>query len=103
MPITHGSRGPGYTASMLAVVILVPIAIMVLACVLERFEARAVPTARAPRTSRAGLRAPAATPATAPATPLQLVPGSAEDDEQAVLPEPPTTPTTPTTPLRRAS
>jgi hypothetical protein len=100
MPITHGSRGPGYTASMLAVVILVPIAIMVLACVLERFEARAVPTARAPRTSRAGLRTPATTPAAAPATPLQLVPGSAEDDEQDVLPEPPATPSAP---LRRAS
>ena len=42
MPITHGSGGSGYTTSMLAVVILVPIAIMVLACVLERFEARAV-------------------------------------------------------------
>ena len=41
---------------------------------LERFEARAVPTARAPRTSRAGLR----TPAAAPATPLRLVPGTAE-------------------------
>jgi len=96
MPITHGSGRPGYTASMLAVVILVPIAIMVLACVLERFEARAVPTARAPRTSRAGLR----TPAPAPATPLQLVPGAAEDDEQGVLPEPAATPSAP---LRRAS
>jgi hypothetical protein len=96
MPITHGSEGSGYTASMLAVVILVPIAIMVLACVLERFEARAVPTARAARTSRAGLR----TPATAPAAPLQLVPGSAEDSEQDVLPEPAATPSAP---LRRAS
>ena len=96
MPITHGSGGPGYTTSMLAVVILVPIAIMVLACVLERFEARAVPTARAPRTSRAGLR----TPATAPAAPLQLVPGTADDDEQGVLPEPAATPAAP---LRRAS
>ncbi|WP_433030894.1 hypothetical protein [Actinomycetospora sp. CA-053990] len=85
---------------MLAVVILVPIAIMVLACVLERFEARAVPTARAPRTSRAGLRAPATTPATTPAPPLQLVPGAAEDDDRDVLPEPATTPATP---LRRAS
>ena len=63
---------------------------------LERFEARAVPTARAPRTSRAGLRSPAA----APAAPLQLVPGAAEDDEQAVLPEPAATPAAP---LRRAS
>jgi hypothetical protein len=96
MPITHGSGGSGYTASMLAVVILVPIAIMVLACVLERFEARAVPTARAPRTSRAGLR----TPAAAPAAPLQLVPGSAEDGELDVLPEPAATPSAP---LRRAS
>jgi hypothetical protein len=96
MPITHGSGRPGYTASMLAVVILVPIAIMVLACVLERFEARAVPTARATRTSRAALRAPA----TGPATPLQLVPGAAEDDEQGVLPEPAATPSAP---LRRAS
>ncbi|WP_328304376.1 hypothetical protein [Actinomycetospora sp. NBC_00405] len=81
---------------MLAVVILVPIAIMVLACVLERFEARAVPTARAPRTSRAGLR----TPATTPAAPLQLVPGSADDGEQDVLPE---SAATPSGPLRRAS
>ena len=100
MPITHGSEGSGYTASMLAVVILVPIAIMVLACVLERFEARAVPTARAARTSRPGLRTPASTPATAPAAPLQLVPGSAEDDERDVLPEPAATPAMP---LRRAS
>ena len=100
MPITHGSGGSGYTASMLAVVILVPIAIMVLACVLERFEARAVPTARAPRTSRAGLRTPATTPATAPAAPLQLVPGEVEDGEKDVLPEPAATPATP---LRRAS
>ena len=96
MPITHGPGGSGYTASMLAVVILVPIAIMVLACVLERFEARAVPTARAPRTSRASLR----TPAPAPATPLQLVPGTAEDDEQGVRPEPAAIPAAP---LRRAS
>ena len=94
MPITHGSGGSGYTTSMLAVVILVPIAIMVLACVLERFEARAVPTARAPRTSRAGLRTPAT------ATPLQLVPGEVEDGEKDVLPEPAATPATP---LRRAS
>ena len=94
MPITHGSEGSGYTASMLAVVILVPIAIMVLACVLERFEARAVPTARAPRTSRAGLRTPVT------ATPLQLVPGEVEDGEKDVLPEPAATPATP---LRRAS
>ena len=99
MPITHGSGGSGYTASMLAVVILVPIAIMVLACVLERFEARAVPTARAPRTSRAGLRAPA-TPGHRPRTPLQLVPGEVEDGEKDVLPEPAATPATP---LRRAS
>ncbi|GAA4736296.1 hypothetical protein [Actinomycetospora chibensis] len=80
---------------MLAVVILVPIAIMVLACVLERFEARAVPTARATRTSRTGLRSPAA----APAAPLQLVPGTA-GAEQDVLPEPPATPAAP---LRQAS
>ena len=55
-----------------------------------------MPTARAPRTSRAGLR----TPATAPAAPLQLVPGTADDDEQGVLPEPAATPAAP---LRRAS
>lgn len=96
MPIAHGSGGSGYTASMLAVVILVPIAITFLACVLERFEARAVPTARAPRPSRAGLR----TPAAAPAAPLQLVPGAAEDDGQGVLPGPAAAPSAP---LRRAS
>jgi hypothetical protein len=81
---------------MLVLVILVPIAIMVLACSLERFEARAVPTSRPARTSRADLRVPATTPA----EPLRLLPGRGEDK-----PEQPRTaqPEAPAAGLRRAS
>ncbi|WP_433784235.1 hypothetical protein ACQPX6_28940 [Actinomycetospora sp. CA-101289] len=56
---------------MLAVVVLVPIALMILACSLERFEALTtrVPTPRAPRGA-----VPA--PPAAPTPHLRLVPGA---------------------------
>ena len=59
---------------MLAVVVLVPIALMILACSLERFEALTtrVPTPRAPRGA-----VPA--PPAAPAPQLRLVPDSPAD------------------------
>jgi hypothetical protein len=60
---------------MLAVVVLVPIALMILAVSLERFEAVATRVAPAPRAPRG--TAPAGTPAgTAPQ--LRLVPDAAE-------------------------
>lgn len=46
--------------TMLAVVVLLPIAIMIAACLLERFEARAVSVDPPQRASRADLRAPQA-------------------------------------------
>lgn len=108
MTIMHGSQGSGYSTSMLALVVLVPIAIMVVACLMERFEASAVPATRPARTSRADLRASAATPAPAPAsaptsalaTTLSLVPGTGHEDEGTVLPEPTESPAAP---LRHAS
>jgi hypothetical protein len=61
---------------MLAVVVLLPIALMILACSLERFEAlttRASPAPRAPRGT-------APTPAPADTAPqLRLVPGAGTD------------------------
>jgi hypothetical protein len=61
---------------MLAVVVLVPIALMILAVSLERFEAVATRVAPAPRAPRG--TAPAPAPAdTAP--PLRLVPGAGTD------------------------
>jgi hypothetical protein len=65
---------------MLAVVVLVPIALMILACSLERFEAVATRIAPAPRAPRG--TAPAPGPA-ATAPQLRLVP-----DTDAVEPAP---------------
>ncbi|PVZ11176.1 hypothetical protein [Actinomycetospora cinnamomea] len=69
---------------MLLVVVLVPIAIMILACSLERYEAhttRVTPTPRAPRT-------PAPEPVPAAGSHLRLVPGSGA--ERAVALDGPT-------------
>lgn len=74
---------------MLAVVVLLPIVIMVLACALERFEAvttRVAPAPRAPRTP---------TTPTAPESHLRLVPGSGSERTASV--------DAPTEQLRRAS
>jgi hypothetical protein len=60
---------------MLAVVVLVPIALMILACSLERFEALTTRVSPAPRAPRGQM--PAATPAGPPA--LRLVPGAGTD------------------------
>jgi hypothetical protein len=70
--ITHDPGSEGYCKDMLAVVVLVPIALMILACSLERFEALTtrVATPRAPRGT-----APAPTTAV-PAPHLRLVPGT---------------------------
>lgn len=67
---------------MLAVVVVVPIVIMVLACALERYEAlttRVRPAPRAPRTPTT-----TATETPAPAAPLRLLPGS-RDERAAAL------------------
>jgi hypothetical protein len=63
---------------MLAVVVLVPIALMILACSLERFEALTTRVSPAPRAPRGQMPAanPAATPAAPPA--LRLVPDAVE-------------------------
>ncbi len=79
---------------MLAVVVLLPIAIMFAACLLERFEARAVSADPPRRASRTDLRAPQ----TSPTPLLRLVPRASD----------PTTGTpigldAPTADLRRAS
>ena len=81
-------------------VVLVPIVIMILACSLERFEARTTHAAppRAPRTPRPD------TAGTTPAPRLALVPGLADTEQDTT---PGTTPDTVTaeepTALRRAS
>lgn len=51
-------RTPGYLSAMLAMVVLLPIAIMLVACLLERFEARAITADPPARASRADLRTP---------------------------------------------
>ncbi|GAA4928361.1 hypothetical protein [Actinomycetospora succinea] len=60
---------------MLAVVLLLPIVIMVVACLLERFEAHAVVGKPAPRVRRPLAIEP-------PAPSLTLVPGADEDDTE---------------------
>ena len=76
MRITYDPGWAGYARDMLAVVVLVPIALMILACSLERFEALTTGVAPAPRAPRG--TAPAPTPAgTAPH--LRLVPGAGTD------------------------
>jgi hypothetical protein len=76
-PITHDPRTPGYAAPMLAVVILLPITIMLMACLLERFEAHAtrMPATTPPR--------PAGRPRSSePGGPaLALVPGTARESD----------------------
>jgi hypothetical protein len=63
---------------MLAVVVLVPIALMILAVSLERFEAVATRVAPAPRAPRGTAPTPVPIPAdTAPQ--LRLVPGTGTD------------------------
>ena len=67
---------PGYATFMLAVVVLLPIALMIGACLLERFEARAThvrPRMRARTPVPASPAVPSA-PAISPA--LALVPGT---------------------------
>jgi hypothetical protein len=59
---------------MLAVVVLVPIALMILAVSLERFEAVATRVAPAPRAPRGTAPTPADT-----APPLRLVPSAGTD------------------------
>lgn len=88
-------RGLGYDISMLAVVVLVPIAIMVIACLLERFEAHAVVGKAAPRARRPLAIEP-------PAPSLTLVPGEDEDDASRETPDPPGAPGAPAA-LRTAS
>ncbi|MEJ2862665.1 hypothetical protein [Actinomycetospora flava] len=78
---------------MLAVVVLLPIVLMVVACLLERFEAHAVVGKPAPRVRRPLAIEP-------PAPSLTLVPGDDEDDEDGEAAE--KAPAAPT-PLRAAS
>ena len=59
---------------MLAVVVLLPIVLMVVACLLERFEAHAVVGKPAPRARRPLAIEP-------PAPSLTLVPGADDDEE----------------------
>ena len=63
---------------MLVVVVLLPIVLILVACLLERFEAHAIAEKPAPRVRRP-LPASATTGSTVPATPtLALVPGADE-------------------------
>lgn len=66
---------------MLAVVLLLPIAIMIIACLLERFEAHAVVGKPAPRVRRPRAIAP-------PVPSLTLVQGADEDADEPVAPAP---------------
>jgi hypothetical protein len=76
--------------TMLAVVLLLPIAIIIVACLLERFEARAVSTDPPRRALKADRRTP-------PAPRLTLVPAVEEPVRAAVGLD------APTADLRRAS
>lgn len=74
--------------------VLVPLLVMVVACLLERFEARTVPgdpTRRATRVSRTGSAAPTAPAAPAPAEVpserhLRVVPGDEADPVEVPTP-----------------
>lgn len=75
--ITYDPGWAGYALDMLAVVVLVPIALMILACSLERFEALTTRVAPAPHAPRAAAPAPATAPVPAvPAPLLRLVPST---------------------------
>lgn len=74
MRITYDPGWAGYARDMLAVVVLVPIALMILACSLERFEALTTRVAPAPRVPRGTAPTPAGT-----APHLRLVPGAGTD------------------------
>lgn len=77
--VTHEPRSAGYAEHMLAVVVVLPIVLMISACLLERFEAHATrvrPTTpvRRPATVQ---RAESTQSASAPAAPaLSLVPAT---------------------------
>ncbi len=73
MRITYDPGRAGYARVMLAVVVLVPIALMILACSLERFEALTTRVAPVPRAPRGQV------PAVTTAPPLRLVPGAGTD------------------------
>lgn len=77
--VTCAPGGWGYACHMLVVVVLLPIVLMVVACLLERFEAHAVAEKPAPR-----VRRPLAIEPSAPS--LTLVPGEDEDGEVAPTP-----------------
>jgi hypothetical protein len=64
---------------MLAVVVLVPIALMILAVSLERFEALATRVSPAPRAPRGQVPAAPTAPPAVTASHLRLVPGAATD------------------------
>ena len=74
----------------MVLVVLVPLLVMVVACLLERFEARTVPgdpTRRATRVQRTGTAAPTA-PAPAEVSSerhLRVVPGETDDVEVPAL------------------
>jgi hypothetical protein len=76
--ITYDPGRAGYARVMLAVVVLVPIALMILACSLERFEALTTRVAPVPRAPRGQV------PAVTTAPPLRLVPGAGTDAVEPV-------------------
>lgn len=79
--IAHGRRASGYVKDMLAVVALLPIAIMLAACLLERFEARATevrPPTRVRRPAPGAPHRPVA-PALALVPDAAHAPGTAAD------------------------
>jgi hypothetical protein len=80
--VTHEPRSAGYAEHMLAVVVVLPIVLMISACLLERFEAHATrvrPTTpvRRPATVQRAESTQSTQSASAPAAPaLSLVPAT---------------------------